>query len=389
MIVYSGHVAKVAITDVEAFYLRPGAIKDRTDSSQDALVVRVSTDAGVEGFGEVDGSPLVAKAVIEAPASHTRSRGLREVLIGRDPRETERLWDLMYESTLYYGREGAAIQAMAGVDLALWDIKGKLADQPVYMLLGGAYRKSVRAYASHMFDFDPDTTGRRAAEAVKAGFTAVKFGWEPMGPDPELDETLVRVIRNSVGEDVDVCIDAGLAWDAKTAIQRCRLFEPYGIYWLEEPLHPDDLRGYRTLVSSVSTPIAAGENESTVAGFLRLMDEARVDIVQIDVTRAGLTQACRVARLAQQRGLRCANHNFTSDINVAASLHFLCSIPNALMLEYCMEPSLLRSTLTRTPIEVVNGYASVPESPGLGIEVNLDAVGSFLVDSQAGGSVSR
>lgn len=371
---------KVSITDVEAFYLRPGAVKDRSDSSQDALVVKVSTDAGVDGYGEVDSSPLVAKAIIDAPSSHTHARGLREVLVGRDPRETGRLWDLMYDSTLYYGREGAAIQAMAGVDLALWDIKGKLADQPVFMLLGGAYRTSVRAYASHMFDWDPETTGRRALEAAKAGFTAVKFGWEPMGPDPELDEALVRAIRSSVGEKVDICIDAGLAWDSQTAIERCRLFEPYGIYWLEEPLRPDDLVGYRRLASSVSTPIAAGENESTVAGFLRLMDEGRIGIVQIDVTRAGLTQARRIADLAHQRGLRCCNHNFTSDINVAASLHFLCSIPNALMLEYCMEPTPLRSRLTKDPINVVGGFASVPDKPGLGIEVDLEAVKPYVVD---------
>jgi L-alanine-DL-glutamate epimerase-like enolase superfamily enzyme len=373
----------VRITDVEAFYLRPSTIKDRTDSSQDALVVRVSTDAGVDGYGEVDSSPLVAKAVIDAPASHSRARGLRDILLGRDPREPERLWDLMYEATLYYGREGAAIQAMAGVDLALWDIKGKLLDQPVYVLLGGAYRKTVRAYASHMFDFDPETTGERAARAAKEGFTAVKFGWEPMGPDPQLDEALVRAIRTNVGDGVDVCIDAGLAWDAQTAIQRCRLFEPYDLYWLEEPLHPDDIRGYRTLVSSVATPIAAGENESTVAGFVRLMDDANVNIIQVDVTRVGLTQARRIAYLAHQRGLRCANHNFTSDINVAASLHFLCSIPNSLLLEYCMESSPLRSTLTRYPIEVIDGWATVPESPGLGVDVDMTAVEPFMISSES------
>ena len=367
------------ITGVEAFYLRPGEIKFRTDSSQDALVVRVTTDAGVEGFGEVDSCPLVAKAVIEAPASHPQARGLRDILLGEDPREVERLWDLMYQGTQYFGRDGAAIHAMAGVDLALWDIKGKLLDEPVYSLLGGAYRKEVRAYASHMFDFEPETTGEKAAAARKAGFTAVKFGWEPMGRDASLDEALVRAVRQNVGDTVDVCIDAGHAWDARTAMQRCALFEPYGIYWLEEPLRPDDLRGYRKLAASVRTPIAAGENESTVAGFTRLMDDGDIGIVQVDVTRAGLTQARRIALLAHQRGLRCANHNFTSDINVAASLHFLCAIPNALMLEYCMEPSPLRSTLTRDPIEVRDGYATVPDGPGLGIEVDLGAVESFVV----------
>ena len=115
---------------------------------------------------------------------------------------------------------------MAGIDLALWDIKGKALGLPIFSLLGGAYRKSVRAYASHMFDFEPKVTARRASEAADAGFTAVKFGWEPMGPDPALDEEFVRAVRQAVGPDVQVCIDAGLAWDAKTAVQRCGLFNP-------------------------------------------------------------------------------------------------------------------------------------------------------------------
>jgi L-rhamnonate dehydratase len=364
------------ITEVEAFYLRPSV----TDSYQDVLVVRVSTDAGIEGFGEVDSCPWATKAVIEAPPSHS-TRGLRDILLGQDPRGVERLWDVMYEETQYYGRDGLAIHAMAGVDLALWDIKGKLLGEPVYSLLGGAYRKKVRAYASHLFGSDPERTGEKAAAARAAGFGAVKFGWEPMGPDASVDEALVRAVRVNVGDTVDVCVDAGLAWDAQTAIERCALFEPYNISWLEEPLRPDDLHGYRKLASSVRTPIAAGEHEATVAGFRRLIDDARIDIVQVDVTRVGLTQARRIALLAHQRGLPCANHNFTSDINVAASLHFLCSIPNALMLEYRMEPFVLRTTLTRHPIEVVEGFVMVPEGPGLGVEVDLSAVEAFAVES--------
>lgn len=364
----------VKITDVKAFNLRTGEIRQRTDSSQDALVVQVTTDAGVVGYGEVDSTPTVAKAVIEGPSSHTRARGLREVLLGEDPLETGRLWDLMYESTLYYGREGAAIQAMAGIDLALWDIKGKLLDQPIVTLLGGARRKKIRAYASHMFDFDPAVTARRAAEACDAGFQAVKFGWEPMGPDPEMDLALVSGIRRAVGDSVDVCIDAGLAWDPRTAIARCKMFEPYNLFWLEEPLHPDDLVGYRKLTSKVSVPIAAGEEECTVAGFLRLMDQGGVDVIQIDLSRVGFTQAMRIAHLAQQRGIQCANHNFTTDINVAASLHFLCAIPNALILEYCVEPSPIRTRIIRNPIQIIDGYASVPEAPGLGIAIDDEAL---------------
>lgn len=371
----------VKIVDVEAIYLRPGEIRDRNDSSQDALLVRVTTDSGVTGWGEVDSSPLVARAIIEAPASHSRARGLRDVLVGEDPLETGRLWDLMYQSTLYYGRSGAVIQAMAGVDLALWDLKGKLLGQPVYELLGGARRRKVRAYASHMFDFDISVTKRRAAKAADAGYTAVKFGWEPIGPDPELDEALVRAIREAVGPDVDVCIDAGQAWDATTAISRSRLFEPYRVCWLEEPLHPDDLRGYRRLSGATATMIAAGESECTAAGFLSLMDEGSVGLIQVDVTRTGLTQAMQIAYLAQLRGIPVANHCFTTDVNVAASLHFLCAIPNAYMLEYCVEPGVLRSSVTQQPIQVIDGTAAVPEGPGLGIEIDEASLDRFAIRS--------
>ena len=231
------------ITDVEALYLRLPEIKARTDSSQDALIVRVSTDAGITGYGEVDGCPHVTKAVIDAPYSHMMVRGLRQSIEGEDPLEIERLWDKMYRDTLYYGREGAVIQAMAGIDLALWDIKGKALGQPVYKLLGGGHRKRMRTYSSNMFQFSPADTARRAAEAMDNGFTAVKFGWEPLDPDPALDEALVAAIRKQVGDGVDVMIDAGLAWDAKTTLQRLELFAPYRIFWLEEPLPPHDLRG--------------------------------------------------------------------------------------------------------------------------------------------------
>ncbi|HET8590780.1 MAG TPA: mandelate racemase/muconate lactonizing enzyme family protein [Nakamurella sp.] len=372
-------MSDIKITDVEAVYLRMPSIKERTDSSQDALVVRITTDAGIVGYGEVDSSPMIAKAIIEAPPSHTRSQGLRGLLIGENPLETSRLWQRMREATLYIGRNGAVIQAMAGIDLALWDIKGKYLSRPVSELLGATYRDRLRAYASHMFEFSPEATGRRAAEAADEGFTAVKFGWEPLGQDPALDVKLVAAVRSAVGEDVAVMIDAGLAWDAKTAISRCHLFEPYGLYWLEEPLHPDDLRGYARLGAAVDTRIAAGEEECTAGGFVRLMDEGRIDVVQIDVTRVGLTEAVRIAGLANDRGIPVANHNFTTDINTAASLHFLAAVPNSLILEYCVEDNPMRKRLVRNPIRLEDGYAVVPTEPGLGVDVDLDAVSEFVV----------
>ncbi len=372
-------MSEVRITEVEALYFRMPEIKDRTDSSQDVLVVRVATDQGVVGYGEVDANPLVIQAIVNAPTSHRMSRGLRDLLIGENPLEITRLWDKMYRGTLYYGRDGAVIQAMAGIDLALWDIKGKLLQKPVYELLGGGEFESIRAYASHMFAFTPAETRDRAARAAAEGFSAVKFGWEPLGADPEFDRQLVAAVRSGVGPDIDIMIDAGLAWDAKSAIQRCKLFEPSGLFWLEEPLHPDNLRGYRRLTESVDMRIAAGEQECTAAGFQRLMDVGSIDIVQIDVTRVGITEAVRIARMAHERGLPVANHNFTTDINTAASLHMLACAPNALILEYCVEENPLRRNIIRNPVKVVDGRAYLPQEPGLGVDVDLDAVAQYLV----------
>jgi L-rhamnonate dehydratase len=367
------------ITEVEALYLRLPEIQARTDSSQDALIVRITTDAGITGWGEVDGCPSVTKAIIEAPMSHTLVTGLRALLIGEDPLETARLWRKMYQGTLYYGREGAVVQAMAGIDLALWDIKGKALGQPVYKLLGGGFRKKLRVYASNMFQFTAEATAERARKARDEGYTAVKFGWEPFGRDPRTDCAYLDAIRGAVGDDMDLMLDVGLIWDAKTTLQRARLFEPYRLAWIEEPLHPDDLAGYATVAESTDIKIAAGEEECTVAGFTRLMDFGRIDVVQVDLTRCGLTQAMKIAALAEQRGLPVINHNFTTDINVAASLHFLASVPNAFIMEYCVEPSEISRSLARNPIPITDGHAAVPEEPGLGVEPDPAIIEKYLV----------
>ena len=367
------------ITDVEALYLRLPEIQARTDSSQDALIVKITTDAGITGWGEVDGCPAVTKAIIEAPVSHTLVTGLRALLIGEDPLEITRLWRKMYEGTLYYGREGAVIQAMAGIDLALWDIKGKALEQPVYRLLGGGFRKRVRVYASNMFQFTAGATADRARKARDEGFTAIKFGWEPFGREVATDCAYLDAIRGAIGSEMDLMLDVGLIWDAKTTLKRARLFEPYDLAWIEEPLHPDDLAGYARVAEGTDTKIAAGEEECTIAGMTRLMDIGRIDVVQVDLTRCGLTQAMAIAKLAEQRGLTVVNHNFTTDINVAASLHFLASVPNAFIMEYCVEPSEISRSLARNPIPITDGHAAVPEEPGLGVEPDPAMIEKYLV----------
>ncbi len=367
------------IMDVEALYLRLPKIEERTDSSQEALLVKITTDAGIVGWGEVDSSPLVTKAIIEAPYSHTLASGLKHLLVGEDPLDIARLWNKMYENTLYVGRSGAVIHAMAGIDLALWDIKGKALDQPVHKLLGGGFKEKLRVYASNMFQFTPAATADRARSAVDKGFSAVKFGWEPFGADVATDIAYLKALREAVGDDVDILLDVGLAWDAKTTIQRCRAFREFNLLLIEEPLHPDNIEGYAKVSSVVDTHIAAGEEEATVQGFLKLMDLGKIDIAQIDLTRCGLTQSIQIANLAHVRGIPCINHNFTTDINTAASLHFLSSIPNSFIMEYCVEPGEISRSLVKNPVEIVDGYARVPDGPGLGVEPNPEIIEKYLV----------
>src|SRR6516225_662651 len=255
------------ILRIEPIHLRLPDVNERCDGSQETLIVKVHTDAGILGVGEVDSSALVAKAIVEAPLSHKICRGLAECVVGQDPFEIERLVHRMYEGTIFFGRQGAVIQAMSGVEIALWDIFGKTVGRPVYQLLGGGFRKTFRAYASILFGDTPDETEMIGCTLAEQGYRAVKFGWGPMGKSEESDLAHVRAARQGVGKNVDLMIDAGLCWDTATAMRRARQFEEFNLAWLEEPLHPDNLQGYARLSAASSVRIAAGEEVCDVAEF--------------------------------------------------------------------------------------------------------------------------
>jgi L-alanine-DL-glutamate epimerase-like enolase superfamily enzyme len=369
------------IKAVEAIYLRLPQVKEQCDSGQDALIVKVTTDSGIVGYGEVDSAPVAAKAAIEGPFSHTATTGLGHVLIGEDPFRTEYLWHKMYRANIYGGRRGIAIHAMSGIDLALWDIKGKALGMPVWKLLGGGFTKSLRPYASSLFGATPAETGDRARRFADQGFTAVKFGWDPMGKDAKTDVALVREARKGLGPDRDLMIDAGLVYDAKTAIQRARAFEEFDPFWFEEPLLPDDYLGYAKLSAATSLRIAAGEEESERRSFLQLMDEGKIDVVQVDLTRCGgFTEAMKIASLAADRGLPVVNHGFTTYLNVAAALHFLASVPNTLgLLEFVVEEGTTLRHAISEPIRAVDGRVAVPDAPGLGLQMNEEGMQKFRV----------
>ena len=364
------------ITKVEALYIRLPEVKEQCDSGQDVIVVRIETDAGITGIGEVDSSPMAVKGAIEGPFSHTITTGLAHLLIGEDPMETERLWYRMYDANIYSGRRGVAIHAMSGIDMALWDIKGKALGMPVWKLLGGGFLDRIRCYSSSLFGATPAETGERARRFRDMGFSAVKFGWSPMGQNAKNDVALVREARAGLGDDIDLMIDAGLVWDAKTAIQRARAFSDYGIYWLEEPLRPDDYEGYRKLSEATDVRIAAGEEESNRLSYLELMDKGKIDVVQVDLARCGgFTEGMKIASLAWDRGLPVANHGFSTYINVAAALHWLNAVPNALICEFVAQQGTeLRDMLTRQRFVAEDGFLKIPQEPGLGVDLDEETV---------------
>src|SRR5438874_3610606 len=368
------------ITRVEPIHLRLPEVNERCDGSQETLVVKVHTDEEIVGVGEVDSSSLVAKAIIEAPLAHKICRGLAECVLGQDPFEIDRLIHRMYEGTIYFGRQGAVIQAMSGVEIALWDIMGKAIARPVYQLLGGGFRKKFRAYASILFGDTPAETERIGRELVQQGFRAVKFGWGPMGQSEESDLAHVRAARQGLGKDVELMVDAGLCWDTATAIRRSKQFEPFNLTWLEEPLHPDNLAGYARLSAQSPVRIAAGEEICDVGEFRQMMDVGGIDVVQVDVTRVGgLARSKRIGWDSAERHRLCVNHSYKTGINIAASLHFVAALPNTHYFEYCVEQGDLRKYLTKQPFPVIDGDISVPEEPGLGIDLNEDIVAKYRV----------
>jgi L-rhamnonate dehydratase len=371
------------ITRVEAILLRPRGTIDSAigDGSQDGVLVRVHTDEGITGLGEIDSSPAVAKAIIEAPASHKICSGLAALLVGENPLEIGRLWQKMYKGSLYFGRRGAAIHAISGVEIALWDIAGKAAGKPIHALLGGARRDRIKAYASTLMPGRPDDAARAVEAQMKAGFKAVKLGWGPLGQSAALDVALVAAARKAGGEDLDLMIDIGKGWQsAREGIDRARRMEEHRPYWIEEPFWPDDYAKYAALADAVATPIAGGEEETTLADFERLVEKGHVEIVQPDVTRAGgIAECLRIADYARRRGRRCVLHAWSTGIIKAATLHVLAAMEEAEYMEYCVQTTDLNQRLVTERFALMDGEVAVPGGPGLGIEIDEAALKEFAV----------
>ncbi len=366
------------ITEVICQILRIPNVMAKTASSQDSVLVRIRTDTGLEGIGEADSSPEVVKAIIDAPFSHNIACGLRMVLIGENPLDTERLWQKMHRRTMYFGRKGVGITAMAAIDMALWDLKGKAFGQPIHRLLGGKHHDKLRGYASILFGRDGKETGDIARKWVDAGYTAVKFGWEPMGTSEAVDIDLVKGAREGLGK-ADLLIDAGCVYDARTALRRAHAFAEYTPEWFEEPLQEDDIEGYVWLRDRSPIPIAAGEGECGRESFRPFIDRRALDVYQVDLSRCGFTDAAYIRARVEEIGARLCNHCYTSPLTVAASLHWLSTCKGAFLFEDCVEDSPLRHELTHEKVQSVDGWIEVPDRPGLGVTLDEAFVRKYLV----------
>lgn len=362
--------------------------------ARSVLLVQIETDEGLVGLGEVGGPLDTTKAVVE--------QQLKPLLLGEDPLLIERLWQKMFHRTRAIGRRGIMMYAISGIDIALWDIAGKVAKLPLFRLLG-AYRDTVEAYASGGFyqeGKDAAALAREAGGYIAHGYRAMKM---KVGRNPafqtgtnlremladdavgvvSFDEDLARVeaVRKALGREAKLMVDANCVWSPALAIQIGKAMEPFDIYWLEEPVATDDIRGSAEVARALTTPIAGYETEGGLYGFRELITQGAVDVVQPDIARAGgFTECRRIASVAHAFNLPVAPHAFSSAINLVASMHLLASLPNGLLLEFDQNPNALRTDLLREPITVGReGSVKLPEGPGLGVELNPEAVDRYRV----------
>ena len=338
-----------------------------------SCLVFVHTDAGLTGVGSVYSHPSLVTSIIE---DH-----LQPVLLHEDPLQVELLWDRCYRLTRWYGRKGVAISALGGIDIALWDIRGKAVGKPIFELLGGK-RPYVPAYASALlWKDDPAELGREAARHVAEGFHGVKMR---LGRSHEYDRLAVRTVRETIGPHNRLLIEGNARYNLSQAERIAVDYRAAGVFWLEEPFPPEDIDSYLALRPNVGLPLAAGENEFGVQGFRELLDRRIVDIVQPDCSRTGGITACRrIGELAAHYGLRVATHSWSDAVAIVANMHVIASLENGITVEIDRTGNSLIDELLVTPLRVLDGEVAVPHGPGLGIELNPAALERFRMPKGA------
>ncbi len=340
----------------------------------ETTLVRVETDSGVVGWGEVHApvAPEVTKSVIDTLITPS--------LIGADPLDPAVLWDKMYALMRPRGHAlGFMLEAMSGVDIALYDVAGKALGVPAYRLLGGGRRTKVRTYASVLQWLEPELLAQTAARHRDAGFTALKL---KVGQDPTIDRRKVELTRAAVEEgSFELMADANCRYSTAEAVSMARVLEEHGFVWLEEPIPPEDVAGYRHLRDKLDIAVAGGECECTHYRFAQLIQQGTFDVLQPDICRAGGLTAChKIGVLADAHNLRVAPHvSIGSAIHIVASLHWAVSEASVFIHEYPVFENPLVDDLLAEPLDWREGYLHVSDAPGLGMSIRDDVVAKYRV----------
>ena len=341
------------------------------------LLVEIFTDDGHAGLGNAALAPQAAKQVIDLY--------LKPLLIGQDPWEIERLWQHMYRKTMAFGRKGLGMVAISALDIALWDILGKSAKQPVYRLLGGRTKARIPVYASRLYSVELNDLATEARRYKEEGYRAMKmrFGWGPADGARGMQRNLelVRTVREAIGDEIDLMADAYMGWTLDYAKRMLPLLGPFHLRWLEEPVIPDDIPGYAELKSRGQVPIAGGEHEFTLYGFRELLEAKAVDYVQFDTNRVGgLTQARKIAALAEAHSVPVIPH-----AGQMHNYHLVMASFNSPMAEYFPVVDVevgneLFWYLFHGEPRADNGSIDLDENtPGLGLTVNESGLGQFEI----------
>jgi L-alanine-DL-glutamate epimerase-like enolase superfamily enzyme len=373
------------IEAVDLFYLSKPEVLDIGDGSQDALLVRIRAGA-YEGWGECEASTLTSIASFVAPMSHSACKPVKYSVEGKNIND---IADIHNISKLVYENSFDLLQAdhtLSGIDIALWDLLGKIKQAPVYNLLGYKKAYAKLPYASQLFGNTPEETFLKAKKSFDMGFKAVKFGWGPFGKGKlKEDVAQLRAAREGLGKDIHLMIDAGTAWidNNNDASKRLKALKEINAYWLEEPFINGEFAAYKKLsTASPLCPLAAGEGCHNYAQAAAMIEYAGLSFIQIDTGRiGGITAAKRVADLAKARGVTFINHTFTSHLALSASLQPYAGIKGDVICEYPIESQQLALDITKEKIlPDSNGMIHVPDLPGLGMTVDTEKLRPYLVD---------
>ena len=379
----------IKITDVIVHVIKsdldvPFAFSQGWVKKRSATLVEIRTNEGITGWGEAFCQglepPEISSAVVE--------NALKPLILRQSPLDIEVLWHKMYNSTRDFGRKGSVVSGISAIDIALWDIAGKYYNQPIYQLLGGAFRTKIKPYATGFYRVKGKGEGKRLAEEALSHYEnqfdhmKIKLGFG-LQDDIECMEAIYKVLEN---KNVTLMIDTNHAYGRSEALSLGQALKDYNLRWYEEPVVPEDIDGYAELRSKLDIPIAGGENEHTLYGFKSLFEGNAVDIAQPDIgSCGGISGARHIINLAQSFGVEVNPHVWGSAVAQAASIQVIASIPTthhsifsrSPILEYDQSSHPFRRELLKTPLELENGMVNVSSNPGLGIEMNMNTVNKF------------